>query len=157
MGGCNFTQINLKFLHRLNPNERLSCSTRVCGQQETGTMELAVRNILYMLRHCWQSRSPLALSIFFPLLLWRFLSSQLFCVHYTIGCVRHVALMEEIRNEYKILVGKPEGKRQLGCLWSRWKYNIKRALKTSCDWILPGQAMEHRLALINTVMNIRIL
>jgi hypothetical protein len=34
---------------------------------------------------CWQSRSPLALSILFPLLLWRFLSSQLFCDHYTIG------------------------------------------------------------------------
>jgi hypothetical protein len=32
---------------------------------------------------CWASRSPLALSIFFPLLLWRFLSSQLFCVRYT--------------------------------------------------------------------------
>jgi hypothetical protein len=33
---------------------------------------------------CWQSRFPLTLSIFFPLLLWRFLSSQLFCVHYTV-------------------------------------------------------------------------
>jgi hypothetical protein len=32
---------------------------------------------------CWPTRSPLTLSIFFPLLLWRFLSSQLFCVHYT--------------------------------------------------------------------------
>jgi hypothetical protein len=31
---------------------------------------------------CWPWRSPLALSIFFPLLLWRFLSSQLFCVSY---------------------------------------------------------------------------
>jgi hypothetical protein len=32
---------------------------------------------------CWQSRSPLALYIFFPLLLWRFRSFPLFCVHYT--------------------------------------------------------------------------
>jgi hypothetical protein len=32
---------------------------------------------------CWQSRYPLTLSIFFSLLLWHFLSSQLFCVHYT--------------------------------------------------------------------------
>jgi hypothetical protein len=32
---------------------------------------------------CCQSRSPLTLSIFFPLLLWRCLSSHLFCVHYT--------------------------------------------------------------------------
>jgi hypothetical protein len=35
--------------------------------------------------HCWQSRSPLALSFVFPLLLWRFLSSQLFWVHYRVS------------------------------------------------------------------------
>jgi hypothetical protein len=39
--------------------------------------------ILYILKtDCWHSRSPLTLSIFFPLLLWRFVSSQLLCVHY---------------------------------------------------------------------------
>jgi hypothetical protein len=32
---------------------------------------------------CWQSRSLLLFSTFFPLLLWRFLRSLLFCVHYT--------------------------------------------------------------------------
>jgi hypothetical protein len=32
---------------------------------------------------CWQSPFPLAPSIFLPLLLWRFPSSQLFCVHFT--------------------------------------------------------------------------
>jgi hypothetical protein len=38
--------------------------------------------------HCWKSRSPLALSIFFSLLLWRFLSSQLFCVYYNLSSYR---------------------------------------------------------------------
>jgi hypothetical protein len=41
--------------------------------------------ILYMLR-LLAIALPLALSIFFPLLLWRFPSSQLFCVHYTYIC-----------------------------------------------------------------------
>jgi hypothetical protein len=40
----------------------------------------------------------------------------------------HVASMGEIRNAYKILVGKFEGKRQLGRLRCRWKY-IKMGLK----------------------------
>jgi hypothetical protein len=32
-------------------------------------------------------------------------------------------------NAYKILVGKPEGKRPLGRSRSRWKYNIKMDLR----------------------------
>jgi hypothetical protein len=37
--------------------------------------------------------------------------------------------MQEVRNVYKILVGKPEGKRQLGSPKSRWEDNIKWILK----------------------------
>jgi hypothetical protein len=33
--------------------------------------------------------------------------------------------MEEMRNAYKILVGKPEGKRHRGRPWRRWKGNIR--------------------------------
>jgi hypothetical protein len=33
--------------------------------------------------------------------------------------------MEEIRNAYNILVGKPEGKKSLGKSRYRWEYNIK--------------------------------
>jgi hypothetical protein len=36
----------------------------------------------------------------------------------------HAAHMGEMRNAYKILVGKPEGKKQLPRLWCRWKDNI---------------------------------
>jgi hypothetical protein len=38
---------------------------------------------------------------------------------------RHVALMGEIISVYRILIGKPEGKRPLGRLRSRWVDNIR--------------------------------
>jgi hypothetical protein len=41
----------------------------------------------------------------------------------------HVARMEEKRNAYRILVGKPEGKRPLGRPRRRWVDNIKMDLR----------------------------
>jgi hypothetical protein len=41
----------------------------------------------------------------------------------------HVARMGEKRNAYRILVGKPEGKRQLGRPRSRLVVNIKMDLR----------------------------
>jgi hypothetical protein len=38
--------------------------------------------------------------------------------------VRHVAHMGEIRNVYKVLVGKPERNRPLRRPWHRWNDNI---------------------------------
>jgi hypothetical protein len=40
----------------------------------------------------------------------------------------HVTRMEEMRNVYKLLVGKPEGKRSLGRPRRRWTDNIKMKL-----------------------------
>jgi hypothetical protein len=37
----------------------------------------------------------------------------------------HVARMGEIRNAYRILVGKPEGKKPIGKPSHRWENNIK--------------------------------
>jgi hypothetical protein len=37
--------------------------------------------------------------------------------------------MGKIRNAYKTLVGKPEGKRPLGRQWRRWEDNINRILR----------------------------
>jgi hypothetical protein len=37
----------------------------------------------------------------------------------------HVARMEERRGVYRVLVGKPEGKRPLGRPRRRWEDNIK--------------------------------
>jgi hypothetical protein len=42
----------------------------------------------------------------------------------------HVARIGEDRNEYRILVGKPEGKRPLGRPRHRWLDNIKMDLRT---------------------------
>jgi len=41
----------------------------------------------------------------------------------------HVAHMRERRSVYRVLVGKPEGKRQLGRPRSRWKDSIKMDLQ----------------------------
>jgi hypothetical protein len=41
----------------------------------------------------------------------------------------HVARMGEAKGVYKVLVGKPEGKRQLGKPMRRWKDNIKMDLQ----------------------------
>ena len=41
----------------------------------------------------------------------------------------HVARMEEIRSAFKILTGKPTGKRPLGRPRRRWEDNIKMDLE----------------------------
>jgi hypothetical protein len=52
---------------------------------------------------------------------------------------RHVARMGEKRNAYRILVGKPVGKRPLGRPRRRWVDNIKMDLRDigwdGMDWI----------------------
>jgi hypothetical protein len=51
----------------------------------------------------------------------------------------HVARMRETRNVYRILVGKPEGRRPLGRPRRRWVDNIKMDLREigwdGIDWI----------------------
>jgi hypothetical protein len=51
----------------------------------------------------------------------------------------HVARMGEMRNEYRVLVGKPEGKRPLGRPRRRWVENIRIDVRElgwdSRDWI----------------------
>jgi len=43
--------------------------------------------------------------------------------------VGHVACMEEKRGVYRVLVGRPEGKRPLGRLRRRWEDNTKKDLQ----------------------------
>jgi hypothetical protein len=54
-------------------------------------------------------------------------------------CAGHVARMETKRNAYRILMGKPEGKRPLGRPIRRWVDNIKIDLRETgwggMDWI----------------------
>jgi hypothetical protein len=65
--------------------------------------------------------------------------------------------MGEKRNVYRLLVGKPEGKRPLGRPRCRWVDNIKMDLLEigwgSVDWIGLAQDKDKWRALVNAVMN----
>jgi hypothetical protein len=65
--------------------------------------------------------------------------------------------MGATRNAYRILVGKPEGKRSLGRTRRMWVDNIKMALREigrdGMDWIELAQDRDQWRDLMNTVMN----
>jgi hypothetical protein len=73
----------------------------------------------------------------------------------------HVACIRERRGLYKVLVGKPEGKRLLGRHRCRWEDNIKLDLQevgcgviwTGSTWLRMGMG---GWALVNAVMNLRV-
>jgi hypothetical protein len=68
--------------------------------------------------------------------------------------------MGENSNAYRLLVGKPEGKRPLGRPRRRWANNIAINLREigrdSVDWIDQAQDRDQWRALVNTVMNLRV-
>jgi len=72
----------------------------------------------------------------------------------------HVARIGERRGIYRVLVGKPEGKRLLGKRRRRWEDNIKMDLQeVGCgcvDWTELAQGSVRWWALVNAVMNLRV-
>jgi hypothetical protein len=72
----------------------------------------------------------------------------------------HVARIGETRNAYRILVGKPEGRRTLGRPRRRWVDNFKKDLREigwdGIDRIELAQDRDHWRAVVNTVMNLRV-
>jgi hypothetical protein len=72
----------------------------------------------------------------------------------------HVARIGKKRNAYRILVGKPEGKRPLGRPRRRWVDNIKIYLREigwdGMDWIDLAKDRDQWRVLVNTVMNLRV-
>ena len=74
--------------------------------------------------------------------------------------VGHVARVGERRGVYRVLVGKPEGKRPLGRPRCRWEDNIKMDLQeVGCgcmDCIELAQDRGSWRALVNVVMNLRV-
>jgi len=70
----------------------------------------------------------------------------------------HVARKGEERGLYRVLAGKPEGKRPLGRLRHRWVDNIRTALQeVGCghmDWIGLAQDRDRWRTLLSAVMNL---
>jgi hypothetical protein len=62
-------------------------------------------------------------------------------------------------NAYRLLVGKPEGKRPLGRPGFRWVDNIRMDLGEvgwgDVDWICLAQDRYRWRALVNSVLNLR--
>ena len=72
----------------------------------------------------------------------------------------HVARMGEETVVYRVLVGKPEGRRPLGRPRRRWVDNIRTDLQeVGCvymDWIGLSQDRDTWRTLVSAVMNLRI-
>jgi hypothetical protein len=70
----------------------------------------------------------------------------------------HVARMGEGRGVYRVLVGKPEGKRPLRRPRRRWEDNIKMELRelgiNGAKWIRLAQDRVQWRAAVNTVINL---
>jgi hypothetical protein len=73
---------------------------------------------------------------------------------------RHVACMWEGRGVYRVLGGRPEGKRPLGRPRYRWEDNIKMDLRgtgiNGANWIQLVQDRVQWQAFVNMVMNLRV-
>jgi len=71
-----------------------------------------------------------------------------------------VARMGEGRGVYRVLVGRPEGKRPVGSPWRRWEDNIKMDLTEigidGANWIRLAQDRVQWRAFVSTVMNLRV-
>jgi hypothetical protein len=66
----------------------------------------------------------------------------------------------ESRGVYRVLVGKPEGKRPLGRPRRKWEDNIKMNLQEvkygGIDWVEQAQDRDRWQAFVNAVMKLRV-
>jgi hypothetical protein len=103
---------------------------------------------------------------------WRKLHNELHILYSSPNIIRqiksrrmrwtgHVARMGKERNVYRVWMGKPEGKRPLERPRHRWEDGIRMDLREmgwkSVDWIQMAQDRDWWQALVNTVMNLRVL
>jgi hypothetical protein len=72
----------------------------------------------------------------------------------------HVARMGEGRDVYRVLVGRPEGKRPVGRPKRRWEANIKMDLRKigidGTNWIRLAHDRVQWWTCVNTVTNLRV-
>jgi hypothetical protein len=67
--------------------------------------------------------------------------------------------MGEKRGAYRVLVGRPEGRRPLERPRHRWEDNIKMYLQevgSGMDWIELAQYRDRWRAVVNAVMNLQV-
>jgi hypothetical protein len=87
-------------------------------------------------------------------------SSMTRIIEFRMRWAEHVALMNEERNVYRLLVGKPEGRRQLERPRHRWEDNIRMDLRevrwVDVDWIGLAQDRNRWRALLNLVLNVQV-
>jgi hypothetical protein len=73
----------------------------------------------------------------------------------------HVARMGEERKVYKVLMGKPEGRRPLGRRRRRWEDGIRMDFREidlgGVDWIRLSRDRDRWRAVVSAVMNLRVL
>jgi hypothetical protein len=73
----------------------------------------------------------------------------------------HIARMGGKMTAYRIMVGTTEGKRLLGRPRRRWVNSVKMILRDigwdGVDWIGMAQDRDQWMALLNTVLNLRVL
>ena len=71
-----------------------------------------------------------------------------------------VVRMKEGRSAFKILTGKPTGKRPLGRLRRRWEDNIRMDLEeigiSAGNWVDSAQDRNYWRALVNAALNLRV-
>jgi hypothetical protein len=99
------------------------------------------------------------------------MKSFIFCTHPQIlwgksnqGKMRwagNVACVGKERDVYRVLTGKPEGKRSLGRPRRRWEDGIRMDFSEigwgSVDWVQLAEDRDRWRALVNTVMSLRVL
>jgi hypothetical protein len=71
----------------------------------------------------------------------------------------HVAYMGERRDAHRVLVWRPDGKRQLGRPRRSWEDIIERDLREvgwGMDWIALAQDRDRWQALVNSVINLQV-
>ena len=84
---------------------------------------------------------------------------MMFCAIHRRSLAKYVARMKEMRDVYRVLVGKPEGKMSVGRPRRRWEDNINldiQEVRWGMYWVDLARDMDRWFAVVNAVMNLRI-